>query len=182
MRVEAKRKILRDGRCVELRSALPEDAAAVLAQRRQVAAETDFLVRYPDEIDRAEEDERRFLAAKDRDPQEVLLAVFCDGRIVAVAGLTRVGSQAKLRHRGSVGISVCREFWHVGLGTLLMEELLGLAKAAPFAQAELGVYAENTRAIALYRRFGFREWGTLPRAFRLRDGSYHDEVQMVLEL
>ena len=163
MRVETKRKILRDGRCVELRSALPEDAAAVLAQRRQVAAETDFLVRYPDEIDRAEDDERSFLAAKDRDPQEVLLAVFCDGRIVAVAGLTRVGSQAKLRHRGSVGISVCREFWHVGLGTLLMEELLGLA-------------------IALYRRFGFREWGTLPRAFRLRDGSYHDEVQMVLEL
>ena len=34
----------------------------------------------------------------------------------------------------------------------------------------------------LYEKLGFREWGREPHAFKLKDGSYRDEIQMVLFL
>ena len=32
------------------------------------------------------------------------------------------------------------------------------------------------------QKLGFREWGREPHAFKLKDGSYRDEIQMVLFL
>ena len=42
---------------------------------------------------------------------------------------------------------------------------------------ELSVYADNTRAIALYERFGFEREG-LYRAYAWRAGAYVDSVAM----
>jgi putative acetyltransferase len=42
---------------------------------------------------------------------------------------------------------------------------------------ELQVYADNARAIALYRRFGFEHEGT-HRAYALRDGQLVDSLSM----
>lgn len=35
------------------------------------------------------------------------------------------------------------------------------------------------RAIHLYRSLGFEDFGCTPRAFRLKDGTYHDERMLV---
>ena len=48
-----------------------------------------------------------------------------------------------------------------------------------FTQVELGVFADNERAIGLYRKLGFTEMGRIPKAFCLKDGTYRDEAQMV---
>lgn len=47
---------------------------------------------------------------------------------------------------------------------------------------KLGVFDDNVAAIRLYEKLGFREWGREPHAFKLKDGSYRDEIQMVLFL
>ena len=39
--------------------------------------------------------------------------------------------------------------------------------------------ADNVRAIHLYRSLGFEDFGCTPRAFRLKDGTYHDERMLV---
>ena len=41
------------------------------------------------------------------------------------------------------------------------------------------MFADNERAIYLYRKLGFTEMGCIPKAFLLKDGTYRDEVQMV---
>lgn len=87
-----------------------------------------------------------------------------------------------MRHRCTVGISLYREFWGMGIGTALMGEILAGAKAAGYEQAELEVVSANVAAIRLYQKLGFEITGTLPWAFKYKDGSYADFLLMVKKL
>ena len=49
-------------------------------------------------------------------------------------------------------------------------------------QLELDVVADNARAIALYKKLGFVEYGRNPRGFRKRTGDYQELVYMRVEL
>ena len=42
--------------------------------------------------------------------------------------------------------------------------------------------ADNARAIALYKKLGFVEYGRNPRGFRKRTGDYQELVYMRVEL
>ena len=61
----------------------------------------------------------------------------------------------------------------------LVHARIDLARANGFEQLELGVYSDNSRAIHLYEKFGFERYGIQPRAFKLKDGTYRDEIIMV---
>lgn len=60
-----------------------------------------------------------------------------------------------------------------------MQLAIGQTRANGFEQLELGVYSDNARAIHLYEKFGFERYGIQPRAFKLKDGTYRDEIIMV---
>ena len=64
-----------------------------------------------------------------------------------------------------------------GLGGRLLREGLTAADAFGYLRVELGVFASNTRAAALYRRAGFVEEGIKRRAI-LINGIFHDEIIM----
>ena len=85
-----------------------------------------------------------------------------------------------MRHRASLGIAVVQEYWNTGLGTVLINGAIDLARKAGYEQLELGVFSDNSSAIHLYQKLGFREVGRMPNAFKLPDGSYSDEIMMVL--
>ena len=105
-----------------------------------------------------------------------------DGRVVATAGVDAVGTRDKLRHRAEFGISVLRAYWGLGLGRALTEACIQCAKEAGYEQLELTVVAENERAIALYKKAGFVEFGRNPRGFRSRTSGYQEIVHMLLAL
>jgi ribosomal protein S18 acetylase RimI-like enzyme len=66
-----------------------------------------------------------------------------------------------------------------GAGTALMRELMGWASCQPeLEKIELLVRATNTRAIALYRRFGFVDEGRFRRRVRTTDGALVDDIAM----
>ena len=52
MRFPERAVTLKDGRTCLLRPATPDDAPAMIAYMKETAAETEFLLRYPDEVDR----------------------------------------------------------------------------------------------------------------------------------
>ncbi len=62
-----------------------------------------------------------------------------------------------------------------------METLIVLAQEQSVRTIELGVYAHNTRAQALYQRFGFEEVGRHKGRFFV-NGRYDDEIMMDLYL
>ena len=74
-----------------------------------------------------------------------------------------------------------KKYWHIGVGSAIMEMLIELAKEASLKNVELGVYADNERAIALYKRFGFEEIGRHRGRFCV-DGEYYDEILMDLHI
>lgn len=61
-----------------------------------------------------------------------------------------------------------------GLGLHLMEAALGAAVAAGAASIWLGVWEENPRAIAFYRKFGFEDVGS--QIFVVGDDPQRDRV------
>ena len=179
MYIKPKAVQLKNGQNIVLRSPNTFDAEQLLNHMRLTSAETEFMSRYPEEITVSVESQSRFLQMIENDPDDFMLAAYIDGRMVGNAAVTRVRNNLKYRHRANFGISLQEEVCSIGLGTIMMQEILEIVKKSVFEQLELTVFADNTRAIRLYEKVGFVKTGVLPRAYRLKDGNYHDEVQMV---
>ncbi len=100
------------------------------------------------------------------------------GAVVGSAGLHPASSSPRRRHAMHLGISVAREHQGQGVGHALMGALCDYAdRWAGVLRIELTVYADNQRAIALYRRHDFVVEGR-HRGYGLRDGVYVDVLAM----
>jgi ribosomal protein S18 acetylase RimI-like enzyme len=85
------------------------------------------------------------------------------------------------RHRGTLGVGVLADYRGQGLGMRLVHAALDAARAADIERVDLAVYGRNTRAVALYRKAGFREVGIRKDGKKL-DGEYDDVVLMDIAL
>ena len=105
--------------------------------------------------------------------------VACKGEeIVGNAGLHPAAQSPRRAHAMSVGIAVAGPWQGQGVGQALMGTLVDFAdRWLHVTRLELTVFADNERAIALYRRFGFVEEG-VHREYALRDGRLADVVAM----
>ena len=101
---------------------------------------------------------------------------------MGTAGIGQVGSKYKLTHRAEFGVSVLREYWGLGIGKALTDACIKCAKEAGYVQLELNAVADNERALSMYKRAGFVEFGRNPKGFRSRSGKYQELVCMLLEL
>ena len=174
--------VLKNGQTAILRSGVETDGAAVFEQFTRAHGETDYLLSYPDENSFNAEQEGRFLKRKAESDNEVEIIALVDGRVVATAGVDAIGAKYKLRHRAEFGVSVLKECWGLGIGRALMDACIECARQAGYAQLELSVVAENARAVEMYQRAGFVEYGRNPRGFNSRISGYQELVSMRLEL
>lgn len=166
-------------RTIVLRSAEVADAAALIEYLRVTATETTFLLRELDEIKITIGEEERFIQSRTDAERELMLVATIDGKHVGSCSLMSVGSNARHRHRCSVAIALYKEFCGAGIGTLMMQTILGVAKESGYEQAELEVVSNNIAAIALYQKLGFVKCGTLPNNMKYADSSYADADIMV---
>ncbi len=177
----ARKLVLKDKREVFVRQLNAGDAEAMLVYLQKTAQETHFLMRLPEEAVYTLENERKILQNTRESKQTFMLgALTQDGSVVGNVGVFPIGERFKVRHRASLGIAVVQEYWNTGLGTVLINGAIDLARKAGYEQMELGVFSDNSSAIHLYQKLGFREVGRMPNAFKLPDGSYSDEIMMVL--
>ena len=179
MKLEERSVTLRDGTLALLRSPQPSDAEQLNAYLRLTSAETHFMVRYPEECSQSTEAAQKRLQAMLDSERNFMLAAFIDGELVGNCGVNEIADRLKMRHRASLGISIKKKAWGLGLGTILISRALEQAKENGFEQVELGVFEDNSRARHLYEKLGFQEQGRTLRAFCLKDGTYRDEIQMV---
>lgn len=104
-----------------------------------------------------------------------------DGKIVGNAhfsGMTR----ERVKHRGTIGISVRRSEWGQGIGSRLLRTVIDFARDTAHVEIiSLEVKSDNTRAIKLYKKFGFEHIGHFKEFLKI-DGEYADFELMNLYL
>lgn len=171
-----------NGREVLFRNGEREDGAEVLAVFNRTHAETDYLLSYPDENSLTAESGGEFLRGQADSSNAIELLAIADGKIVGSAGIEAVGGKYKLRHRADFGIAVLKEYWGLGIGRKLTELCIEAARDAGYSQIELQAVAENVRAVEMYKKCGFVEYGRNPRGFNSRESGYQELVYMKLEL
>lgn len=98
-------------------------------------------------------------------------------KVVGIVGLT-VNTSARIRHSGSIGINVNKDYQGKGIGKALLNKVIDLAdKWLMLVRLELSVLVDNERAINLYKSIGFVIEGTKKYAI-IKNGKYADEYIM----
>lgn len=114
----------------------------------------------------------------DAPPGAHQLVALIGGRIVGNAGLMPAHASPRRAHAAHFGLSVHDDFQGRGVGRALTQALVELAdRWTPYTRIELTAFFDNTRAIALYKSFGFVEEGVF-KGYVLRNGVYVDAITM----
>jgi putative acetyltransferase len=152
---------------IVIRNVRPDDSAAITDIRHQPE-----VMRYTPAM--PSERPRDFYAPLT--PNDHVMVAEVDGRVVGFASLGV--KDGKRRHSAWLGIAVHDEFAGRGVGRALMHALIELAdRWIGLVRVDLEADAGNTRAIEMYRRFGFVEEGRQKKAY-FSDGEYVDAVLM----
>lgn len=84
----------------------------------------------------------------------------------------------KTSHRATIAIAILKDYWNLGIGSAMFEELVAAAQNRGTEIMELEFIEGNDRARHLYEKFGFRVVSEKPNAFKLKDGTYRNEFYM----
>lgn len=99
------------------------------------------------------------------------LAATLDGELVGQLTL-EVSERARRRHTATFGLAVDVHHTGKGIGSALMQAMIELCDNwVQVERIELTVFADNSRAVALYERFGFITEGRAER-FAMREGKH----------
>lgn len=163
-----------------IREAQPNDASELLAMMQQVEEETDFLVM--DEQGMELTHEALALSIEYlQDSNNNLLLLACMGQKIIGVVSVKASEQYRISHVGEVGISILKDYWGLGLGTMLLEEVLIWVKEnGVLFRLELDVQTRNERAVHLYQKMGFEIEALMKRGARTDDGDFLDVYRMSL--
>lgn len=178
----SKTTVLKNGGACVIRRPEAPDAERLLRYQKEASGETPYLVAGSEDIDWTAEEQAARIARWNASSSRLRLIAEVDGALAGAAVLYPVGAQRRLRHRCCVDITLYQKFCGMGIGTLLLRELLSAAKAAGYEQAELETVSTNAPAVALYKKLGFEAIGTMPRAMKYKDGTYAGFLLMVKRL
>ncbi len=161
-----------------IRSVTPRDAASVADCTDLVARERLWLASIEGFGLRATDD---FIRANLAVGNPHVVAVTENGIVAGWCDIVPPMPWPGFGHVGRLGMGLLPEWRGLGWGSRLMDAALGACPRRGFTRIELDVYAHNSAAIALYRKFGFQQEG-VKRGVRILDGETHDMVLMALFL
>lgn len=175
----------KNGKEFTIASIGPNNAVQFLDFMHQVSSDTHFMYRYGDEIsqdEKAIQEEQIRLTTFQEDDKQAMISIFDGDSIIGNIAIRCVAKNRKTAHRCSIGLGVRKEYHGFGLGTILVDQAINFAKSSGYKSMELGVLSDNLPAQGLYKKMGFTEWGRLPKAFVLDDGTAIDEIAMYRKL
>lgn len=165
-----------------IREVTTNDAEALITYSKIIGGETNYLTFGKDGIPIDAETETKLLQSYAKDSQKAMwCAVNPQNEIIALCNFD-VETNQRMAHRATFGISVQKQYWHQGIATALMRQIMTHAATLPHISIiTLEVICENIHAIHLYERFRFQISGCMHQYF-LIDGTYYDAYIMECDL
>jgi RimJ/RimL family protein N-acetyltransferase len=161
-----------------IRTVCLEDAAAIWGLEREIVDEGEFFIALPKEFNFTVEQQREQIQNLLESERKTMLVGEIDGDVVGVIAF-KSENLIRIAHTGSITMMIKKDYRNMGLGKLLLLELLSWAEQNPLIEkVSLGVFSTNLRAIALYKKLGFVEEGRKVKEFKLNDNEYIDDILM----
>ena len=160
---------------IKIRAIRVEDAEGINALRIMDGVRENILGITSERICRS----KSFIESLGNDAHMYVAEIIENGesKIIGTVGL-HVFQSPRLRHSASIGIMVHKDYQERGIGKKLMATVIDLADNwLMLKRLELGVFTDNTRALKLYKSFGFEIEGT-KKFSAIRNGKYTDEYIM----
>lgn len=160
-----------------LRCPTKYDAIELSKLRVKIDGETENLDRESGEDLLTPKDFEKLIYEDSIAEKTIFLVAEVEGKIV---GFTRCqGSKlSRFRHKAEFGICISKEYWSYGIGKVLLENVLMWADNVGIKKISLTVVQANTKAIQLYKKYGFAEEGLLIKDRIHKDGKYYNTVIM----
>lgn len=80
-----------------------------------------------------------------------------------------------------MGIVVLKDYWNLGIGYNLISTAVMLSKKAGLKKINLDTRIDNTKAVNLYKKLGFKEEGRITRGTFINN-KFYDLLVMGLEI
>lgn len=173
--------ILKNGKTVEIREAQSDDAEKLIETAKSVLRTSAYMCSYENEFNPTLEEEEGWIKMHDQ-ANSLLLITTYENEILSIFNATGFQNQ-KMKHIAVLGISVVEDWRGLGLGNILFEQLIRWAKNNTELEIlVLEVFSGNTKAIDLYKKYGFVIDGTRKNYFKESTGEYNDDVFMSLNV
>ena len=160
-----------------LRCPIEYDAFELSELRIKIDGETENLDRESGEAFLSPKNFEKIIVEDSMAKKTLFFVAEVDGKIVGFARCE--GSKlSRFAHKAEFGICISKEYWSCGIGKVLLENILMWADAVGIKKISLNVLQTNTKAIQLYKRYGFTEEGLLLNDRFHKDGNYYNTVVM----
>lgn len=98
----------------------------------------------------------------------IMLVPEVNGKAVGLCTVEKLSPGTFMEHIGRLGISIRLEYRYRGAGYALIERAIKESEGR-FEQLMLTVFEDNNIAINLYKKFGFKEFGMMPKAVKVNE-------------
>jgi len=153
--------LLADGTTIEIRAARPEDFAAVRELHAKMSPDNLYLRFFSMSPAAAEEEARRI--CREPGPDHAALLAVLDGEVVGCGAYELAGDGSG---PAEVAMTVADDMHNRGIGTLLLEHLISLARGQGIRTFAAETLTENTLMLQVFANAGLQAYRTL------EDGVY----------
>lgn len=170
---------LKNGKTAILRSPNKEDAQAMIDYLNIIGGESDFITFGKNEFSMSVEAEQDYIERVNSMNNSKNVLIIIENEIVGIASITSVQKE-RMKHNGTLGISLRKKYWGIGLGSEIMAYLIDWAKSNKITKKiNLLVREDNIRGVKLYEKFGFEKEGLLKKDMYV-NGVYYNTIVMGL--
>ncbi len=168
---------MKNGQNVVLREATKKDAQAIIDFYNLVGGETVYLSFGKNEYKVDVKQQENMIETTNSSNNNTMILATINEEIIGI-GTISSNQKKKGKHVGILGIVITDKYCNLGLGKLMMDELINWCKGNDITKKiTLVVSQDNPRAIALYEKCGFEIEGILKNEIYI-DGDFFNLVSM----
>ncbi|MFD2212091.1 GNAT family N-acetyltransferase [Metabacillus endolithicus] len=163
---------------VSIRTGQIDDAISILDIQRDVITENKYLISEIGECNKTLEKQRIWIQKILDNNRETLIIAEKDEKVIGFIAFESP-NRKRLAHTGSFETMIYSDYRGLGIGKMLISELLAWAENNPLIEkVSLGVLSTNNRAISLYKSMGFVEEGRKTKEIKVSENEYADDILM----